>query len=178
MPKTRQQKEESVAQLSDQLSRMKAVVFAKYDGLTVNEVNELRQTLRKENVDYTVAKKTLLRLATKQANLDPQWIDALEGSVALAFGYEDEVLAAKLLSAFSKKHPAIQLAGGVVQGRLLSGVEVVALSKLPSREQLLGQVVGSINAPVSGFVSVLAGNLRGLINVLQAYQEKQPAHAG
>ena len=98
-----------------------------------------------------------------------------EGGVAAVFGFEDEVAPAQLIAAFAKKHDIVSIYGGMLEGNFIDSNKVKELAKLPSKQQLLGQLVGTINAPVSGFVNVLAGNLRGLVTVLNAIKDKNPA---
>lgn len=174
MAKSKQSKNDTLASLADKLSRMKALVFTHYQGLTVKQVTELRKQLRTESVDLLVAKKTLLRKALAGAGLDPNTVDQLPGDVAVAFGYADEVGPAKLLNTYGLKHPQIELLAGVVNGRTLSGPEVQVLAKLPSRQELLTKTVWVIKGPMTGLVNVMAGNLRGLITVLGAIKDRQP----
>lgn len=178
MPKNRQEKEQSVTAVAEKLATMKAVVFANYDGLTVNENTELRRMLRTESIDLIMAKKTLLRRALEVSHLDPAIVDTLDGGIALAFGYADEVLPAKLLQKYTQAHPAIKLVGGIVDGAFFPAEQIIALAKLPGREELIAKTIWTIKGPLTGLVNVMAGNLRGLVNVLQALKDKQPATAG
>ncbi len=172
MPKTRSEKEVVVTKLSDDLKRMKAAVFANYEGLTVPKIEDLRRELKKEGVDYAVVKKTLLGIALKNAGIaiDPQNIS---GNFATIVSYEDEVAPARILAAFAKKNEALKLVAGILEGNLIDGKAVMALAKLPTKTELLGRLVGTLNAPVSGFVNVLAGNLKNFVYVLNAIKEKQ-----
>lgn len=174
MPKNKEQKRDILNGLKDRIGRAKSVVFAQYDALTVKENEELRKELKKENSEYLVAKKTLMDIAFKDSgieNLDPK---AMEGKVAAIFGYEDEVAPAKIVDNFKKNHEdKITFAGGILENKYLSAAEVDALAKLPSKQELYAKIVGSINAPVSGFVNALAGNLRNLVYVLKAIEEKK-----
>src|SRR3989344_168044 len=171
MSKTRKQKEETVASLKDKLSRMRSVIFANYEGLPVKDIEALRRELKAAGIDYTVAKKTLLGLAAKAAGMDlnPKEI---EGNFAAAISYEDEVAGAKILVKFKKDHDALKIVGGVLQGKLINASMANALSKIPSKKELLGSLVGTLNAPVTGFVNVLVGNLRGLLTVMNAIKDK------
>lgn len=175
MPKTRVQKESELTNLVAKLREMKAVVFASYAGLSVKDTTDLRRQLRDQQVDLLVAKKTLFRRALKDADLDPAIVDHISGAVSMAFGYTDEVLPAKLLKKFSTDHKAVELVGGIVQGQYIAGPAVMALAKLPSREELIAKTVWTIKAPLTGLVQVLNGNLRGLITILSAIKDKQPA---
>lgn len=172
MAKTRQEKEISLRALVDQLKSAKAVVFANFQGLKVKESEELRALCRKENITYMASKKTLAALALKEAGFN---VDAgtFEGGVSIACGTTDEVAPAQIVANFAKKHEAVRIFGGVLEGAFISADKVNALAKLPGKQQLLGQLVGTLNAPISGFVNVLAGNLRGLVNVLNAVKEQK-----
>lgn len=172
---TREAKEQAVAQLSTELGRIKLAVMTDYRGLTVREVEELRATLREQGMTYRVTKNTLLRLAARQTealkDLEPT---AFTGPMALALGFDDEVAPARVIFQYAKTHKALEIVGAITSdGQLLSGPEVKALAQLPTREQLLGQVVGTIAAPLTGFVGVMAGNVRSIINILNALQEKR-----
>jgi large subunit ribosomal protein L10 len=174
MPKTREQKRDILEILKEKISRSKSVVFTKFDKLEAKEGEELRRELKKENSEYYVAKKTLMKLAFKESgieNLNPRDFD---GRVAAVFGYEDEVAPAKIIAKFQKTHAEkIDFVAGILENKLLSGVEVTELSKLPSKQELYAKIVGSINAPISGFVNAMAGNLKNLVYVLKAIEEKK-----
>ena len=119
-----------------------------------------------------VVEKTLLKRALKEAGVDID-TDAFGGSVLTSVGLRDEVAPAKILSEFKKDREGIQFLGGILEGRLMDAASVTRLSKLPSKKELLDKVVGSLNAPASGFVNVLAGNLRGLVYTLNAIKESK-----
>jgi large subunit ribosomal protein L10 len=170
---TREAKEQAVAKLSDELGRIKLAVMTDYRGLSVPEIEELRANLRQEGMTYRVSKNTLLRLATKSnpafAKIDPS---TFSGPMALAMGFDDEVAPARVIFQYAKAHDALEIVGAMTgEGQLLSAAEVKALATLPTREQLIAQVVGTIAAPLTGFVGVMAGNVRSIINVLNALSE-------
>jgi len=173
MAKSRQQKEETVKSLSEKLGRIKGAVFTNFDGLNVNESNELRNLLRENQIDYTVAKKTLLKLAFKKASLDGIDVKKIAGAMGLALGYEDEIAAAKTLSTFAAKHPTLKLIGGIYNGSLIDAAEVKALALLPGKDDLRAKLVWLFNYPRSGWVNVLAGNLKSLVYALQAIKDKK-----
>ena len=173
MPKTRQQKEQSVSVLKDKVEAAKSLVFAYYRGLKVKEVEDLRKQCRAEDVEYLVAKKTLLDLAFKDANIEGVSVDSFDKPVATIFGYGDEVAPARIVQKFAKSHESLEVAGGVLEGKFVDSAKVIALSQLPSRDELLAKVVGSINAPVSGFVNVLSGTLRSFVYALNAIKESK-----
>jgi large subunit ribosomal protein L10 len=167
MPKTRAQKSEIVDELSDKIGRMKSVVFTSISGYTMDDANALRKKGRDVGVEVMIAKKTLLNRALEKNGftIAPE---ALEGSILTTIGFDDEVVAAKLMAEFAKDRETIQIVGGILEGKFVGTDAIKQLSKLPSREVLLAKLVGSLQAPISGFVNVLAGNLRSLVYVLNA----------
>ena len=174
MPKSKTQKMETLEALNKKITASKSVVFASFNGLPVKENEALRKELKQQSSEYYVAKKTLLELAFKKANFESLNLRKLTGQIAVIFGFGDEVAPAKLVAKYKKSSDGkLDFAGGILERKFLSIDEVTALSALPSKEELYGRLVGSINAPVSGFVNVLAGNLRGLVNVFKAISEKQ-----
>lgn len=170
MPKTREQKEKAMQTLVETMKQSKSVVFANFQGLKVSESEELRRLCRKEGVEYLAVKKTLVSKALKDAGIEAN-PKSFNGAVSVVFGISDEVAPAQILAKFAKTHEAVKLFGGILEGAFIDAAKVTSLSKLPSKQQLLGQLVGTLNAPVSGFVNVLAGNLRGLVTALNAIKD-------
>jgi len=173
MAKTKQQKEEIIKILTEDLKKAKSLVFVNFDGLKVKEVEELRKKCRAENIGYLVAKKTLMKKAFKDAGLEGVDPKSFEKEVATVFGYDDEVAPARIIQNFSKGHEALQAIGGILEGKFVAKDKIIELAKLPSRDELLAKVVGSIQAPVTGFVNVLSGNLRNLVYVLNAIKDNK-----
>ncbi|MCK5211337.1 50S ribosomal protein L10 [Candidatus Parcubacteria bacterium] len=174
MAKTKAQKVVIFNDLKEKLDQSKSVVFTSFNSLTVSDNNELRQKLREQDSEYLVVKKTLLRLALDKIGLKDVDIKQFKGKIAAVFGYVDEVAPARAVADFQKEHKGtLDFVGGILENKLISAEEVEKLSQLPSKNELYAKLVGSINAPVSGFVNVLAGNLRGLVNVLKAVQESK-----
>jgi large subunit ribosomal protein L10 len=172
---SRNAKEQAVETLTGELGRIKLAVMTDYRGLTVSEVEDLRTTLRKEGITYRVTKNTLLRLATagndQLSGIDPT---SFKGPMALAMGFDDEVAPARVIFQYAKTHDALEIVGAITgDGQVLSPAQVKALATLPTREQLIAQVVGTIAAPLTGFVGVMSGNVRSIINLLNALQEKR-----
>jgi large subunit ribosomal protein L10 len=170
---TRDRKEATVEALQAQLAELKLVVLTDYRGLSVPEITELRAKLRDEDISYTVTKNTLLRIAAKQtpnlAEVDPT---TFTGPMALALSTTDEVAPARVVFQYAKEHEALEIVGAITgEGRVLSPAEVKALATLPTREQLLGQVVGTIAAPLTGLVGVMNANVRGIVTVLNAIKQ-------
>ena len=170
MAKTRQEKEQQVQMLASQVKSAKSAVFANFQGLKVSESEELRGQCREAGVDYVASKKTLVKRALSEAGHDVD-TKAFEGGVAAVFGNEDEVAPAQIIAKFAKDHEVVKIFGGILEGNFIDATKVTELSKLPSKQELYAKLVGTINAPVSGFVNVLSGNLRGLLNTLNAIKE-------
>ncbi|EKD32756.1 MAG: hypothetical protein ACD_76C00152G0001 [uncultured bacterium] len=173
MPKTRQQKEEAVSELEQKLGRAKSAAFATISGFTMKDADELRLKASEQGAEVGVAKKNLLEIAARNSKVQGFDANALEGSILAVFGYEDEITPAKLIAGFAKKRDSAKIIAGIMNGEFIGKDAVIQLSKLPSKEELYAKVVGSLNAPVSGFVNVLRGNLRGLVCALQAIQNNK-----
>ncbi len=175
MPKNKIQKQEILRNLSEKFKKSKSVVFAGFNALSVKDNEKLRDQLRVEHSEYYVAKKTLMNIAFKDQMNDLNVRD-MDGKLAAIFSYEDEVAAAKILGNFRKdkdKEARVFFLGGILENKLLTKTEVEALSQIPSRQELYGRLVGTMNAPISGFVNALAGNLKNLVYVLKAIEEKK-----
>ena len=136
-----------VSDISAKLGRSKSTIVADYRGLTVAEITDLRKSLREAGVDFRVVKNTLASRAAAESNVSE--LDAyLKGPTAIAFGYEDPVTPAKLLNVFAAAHKALEIKGGLVEGRLVDASGVEELAKLPSREGMLSMLLGVLQAPV------------------------------
>ncbi len=172
MAKTKAQKQAAAQALAQNLKDAKAAVFANFQGLTVQETEALRAECRENNIVLTATKKTILKHALKDVGLDVD-TKAFEGGVAAAFGTDDEVAPAQTIAKFAKDHEVVTLFGGILEGAFIDAAKVRELSKLPSKQELYAKLVGSLNAPVSGFVNVLSGNLRNFVGVLNAIKEQK-----
>lgn len=169
---TKDQKKNIIKDLAEKIKNSKSVVFSDFKGLKVKDMTELRRELRKEGTDMKVVKKTLMNLALKDAGVELD-TNKFEGQIAVAVSEKDEVMAAKIIAKFAKANENIKIVGGILGTKALAKEEVMALAKLPTKEELLAKLVGTINAPVSGFVNVLAGNIRSLVTVLKAVADKK-----
>jgi large subunit ribosomal protein L10 len=174
MPKTKLQKEGMLTALTDRLGRSQGVVLVGTSGIKVDEIEQIRDTLFTHGLQFQVAKNSLLKLALEENKMSVP-AELLDQPLGLVYSYADPVAAAALTVPFKKEIEKLQVLGGLVGNEFMSADQVVALSKLPSREQLLGQLVGTLQAPISGFVNVLAGNIRGLVTVLGAIRDTKAA---
>ncbi|MFH1129564.1 MAG: 50S ribosomal protein L10 [Patescibacteria group bacterium] len=168
---TKKQKQEIVEELADKIKRQKSLIFTDAKGVKVKDIQIIRKELRKLEGEYRVAKKTLMKLALKKEGKEMD-LSEFSGSLASSFGYGDPISLIKVLTKLAKTNDKFKILGGMVEGRVLSALEIKELSKIPSREILLAKLVGSIKSPISGFANVLQGNLRNLIGVLSAISNK------
>lgn len=170
MALSKQKKAEVVSQVSQLLEQSKMTVFAKYAGTSVKSMQQLRTDSRSNGTVVKVVKNRLFKQAIADNNkLKDLDVSGLHGQLLYAFNAEDEVAPAQNLAVFAKLEPQIEFVGGINgEGQLLSADDIKALASLPAKQQLRAQLVGTINAPISGFVNVLAGNVRGVLNVLNS----------
>ncbi|MPQ27161.1 50S ribosomal protein L10 [Bacillus paralicheniformis] len=136
-----------VEEITSKLKESKSTIIVDYRGLNVAEVTELRKQLREADVEFKVYKNTMTRRAVEQAELDGL-NDFLTGPNAIAFSTEDVVAPAKVLNEFAKKHEALEIKAGVIEGKVSTVEEVKALAELPSREGLLSMLLSVLQAPV------------------------------
>lgn len=167
---TRDKKNTLVSDMSEVLAASKMTVFAQYQGLSVAEVQQLRASAREAGVTIKVIKNRLVRVAMASndtyKNTDTS---ALTGQLLYAISADDEVAPAQVLNAFAKTHPALQFAGAFSgEGTLLSADEVKALAGLPSKSQLIAQVVAQLLSPVHDVTNALSGNLHALLDGVEA----------
>ena len=176
MSKNQELKKEIVSELADKFNRAQSAVLVNYRGLNVEEVTEFRALARKANVDYKIYKNTMMRFAAKETGLEGL-VEYLAGPSGIAFSYDDPVAAAKVVSDFAKTHKKMEIKAGMVDGKVLDQQGVNDLAELPSREVLVAKVLGGLNAPITGFVNVLNGNIRGLAIALNQIKEQKEATA-
>ena len=171
MPISKEKKNELVADLTELLSSAKTTVYAKYQGLTVAELQELRKLAREAGVKIKVVKNRLVKVALGQIAVYKD-VDTtgLTGQLLYATSSEDEVAPAKVLANFAKTHEALNLLGGFSDlGATLSEDEVKALAAMPSKNELIAQVVAQLLSPVTDTVSGLSGGISGILSGLEAH---------
>ncbi|NLM07235.1 MAG: 50S ribosomal protein L10 [Tissierellia bacterium] len=163
-------KKENVEEIKEKIQKAQTIVLMDYRGLNVEEVTELRTQYRKEGVDYKVYKNTMMRFAFKDLGLE-DFNEYLTGPNAVAFGYDDVAKVAKVSSDFAKKNDKLEIKAGIIEGKIASKAEIDQLASLPSKEVLLTQLLGGLNAPIQGFVNVINGPIRGLAIALNQIAE-------
>lgn len=166
-----------VEEMKEKMQSAQGAVFVGFTGLTVADVTKLRRKFREGGVDYKVIKNTLTRIAADELGYNAL-DEVLEGPTAIAYSTEDAVAPAKILKEFIKetKTEALSVKAGIVDGQVIDAAAVDALASLPSREELLAKLVGSMQAPISGFVNVLQGNIRNMVYVLDAVRALSLIH--
>jgi len=168
----RPEKQQEVERLKDSFSKAKSAIVADYRGLTVSEMNDVRGRLREADVELRVTKNTLARIAIKGTESEPL-IESLVGPTAIAFSYDDPVAGARILKKLSEQYAKLGLKGGILGDKFLAEADIVALSKLPTKDILLAQLLSVLNGPMTGFVNVLSGNTRKLVQVLAAIRDQK-----
>jgi large subunit ribosomal protein L10 len=162
-----QQKIETVRTLADKLRRSQLALVADYRGLTVAEISDLRKRLRESGAELTVAKNTLVSLAAKETGKEAL-APLLAGPTALALAYDDVSKTAKAINEFNKGPKKLVVRGGVLGSAALGAGALDQVANLPTRQEVLAQIVGGVAAPVAGVVGVLNAAISNVLYVLQA----------
>ncbi len=165
-------KRATVTELRDDLAGSTVLITTEYRGLKVREIGEIRRALRKKNVTYRVVKNRLMRIAAEQQG-NTGVAPLLRGPSAVAFGSGDEASVARTVIDTVRPYKLVKVTGAVVGGRALDAEGVQKLATLPSREVLLAQLAGALNAPATQLAGLLAANLRNLGSVLAQVQEQK-----
>ncbi|MER3455524.1 MAG: 50S ribosomal protein L10 [candidate division GAL15 bacterium] len=166
------EKVEEVKRLKDRLSRARAVVLTDFRGLSVPEMEALRQALRKEGAEYRVVKNTLLGIAASELGL--QGLEPfLEGPTAIAVGYDDPTTPARVVHEFIRQYRKLEVKGGLAEGRVLDPAGVRALAELPGRDQLVAKLMGGLQGPLYGLLGVLTALQRKLVYALDQVRQKR-----
>lgn len=168
------QKKALVEELRGSFQKAAILILTDYQGMTVEQVNDLRRKLKEIDIEYRVVKNTLLRMASQETDMAPVG-DYCKGPTAVALGYGDPVAVAKVLTEFAKGNEKLNVKAGVMGGKLLDRDKIIALSKLPSREELLAKLLGTMNAVPTSFVRVLNGIPAKLVYALSAIKDQKEA---
>ncbi len=170
----RSEKAAIIEQIRSRAASASIAVVTDFKGMSVEELTRLRVTLRNSGGEYHVVKNTLARIAlsdTEHASIK----DDFKDNCAIALGFDDPVAVAKALSDFAKTSKLLEIRHGSLEGKNMSAAQVEALASLPSKEQLLAQVLGTMNAVPTNFVSLMANMIRPLLYALKAIEEKKAA---
>lgn len=172
MALTKDQKIAQVKQIKEKFKDSSLIIFTDYCGLSVSDLTNLRSQLRAVNSDFTVYKNRLAQLALTDLNI-PETNEILSGPTGFISTGDDPCATAKVVSKYIKEQESVTVKGGVFESKLVTDKTVAQLASLPSRDELVAKVVGSIKAPISNFVMNLSGPLRGLVYTLKAIQDKK-----
>ncbi len=165
MALTKVQKQKIIEGLREKIVKQKIMIFVDFTGLKVKDLSNLRKKLRAENSELRVVKKTLAGIVFKSLKLDLK-PKKMSGQIGIVFGYKDIISPAKIIYQFSQENPNLKILDGFFEEKTRKTEEIIILAQIPSKEELLTKLVGSIKAPILNFVNVLQGNIKGLIYVL------------
>lgn len=165
-------KQEKIEDIRKTAQKAKVAIVSDYRGLTVEEITDLRRKLQAEKGDYVVLKNTLAKIAFKDTVLEGVE-EYLKGPTAIAFGFEDQVSPAKVLTKFIKDKKKTEIRGGILDGKLLNPDEVKDLSNLPSKEELYAKILGSLNSPASGIVYSINAVMSSLVRAIDEVRKQK-----
>ncbi|MFM1539009.1 50S ribosomal protein L10 [Helcococcus bovis] len=169
-------KQQVVSEIKDAIQNSKSVVVVEYRGLNVEQVSDLRNKYRAEGVSYKVYKNTMVKIALEELGYEG-FEEYLAGPNGFVFSNEDMVAGPRITVNFAKENEKLVVKAGLLDGKVVDAEDVKALAKLPTREVLVAQVLGGLNAPIAGFANVLQGTLRQVVYALNAVKEKQEQNA-
>ena len=167
-------KNEKVEHFKKQFENAKVAVVTDYRGYSVEEITDLRRKLQKSDADYTVTKNTLCKLASKGTSFE-SIEELMSGPTAIAFGFGDEVSAAKVVANFIKENKKGEIKGAVLDGKVLSADEAKKLALLPSKEELYAKMLGCINSPASGIANSVNAVMSSLVRAVAAVRDQKQA---
>ena len=170
MALTKAQKQKILDELKEKIAGQKAMIFVDFAGLKVKEFSNLRKKLKAVGDEIKVAKKTLLGLVLKKTGIEFE-TKRLKGEIALVFGYKDEISPAKIVYQFAETNPNLKILGGFLENQFREAQDFITLAQLPTKEELLTRLVRNASAPISNFINVLQGNIKGLIYALSAIKK-------
>lgn len=169
-----QVKIEAVKELQDKFNRAKLAIFADYRGLTVGEINELRNRLKAEQIEFRVIKNTLARLAVEETSFS-EAAPFFEGPTSVALSYDEALEPVKILVDYARSNKVFELKGGVLEGRTFNVDGVRRLAELPTLDVLQAQLLSAFQGSSVQLVGVLQGVLQNFIGTLRSYAETKPS---
>ncbi len=167
-------KEDKVALIKEKIDKAQVAIVTEYKGMTVEEITKLRRALQKDGGDYMVTKNTLAKIAIKGTPYEVL-AEKLQGPIAIAFGFEDQVAPAKALSQFIKETKKGEIIAAAMDGRLMSADEAKALATLPSKEEIYAKMLGCINSPASGIANSVNAVMSSLVRAIAAVRDQKAA---
>jgi len=156
-----------VKEIEEKFEGTKTIIITNFKGVKVDEINNLRKRLKKENTAFKVYKNRLAMIAFKEKEVEG--IESLlEGPSAFAFGYDDPITTAKVLYEFSKSNENFKIKGGLFEGKIINGKDVVKIAKIPPKDVLLASLVGSLSSSITGLVFILKGMMTNFVYTLES----------
>lgn len=172
---TRKKKEEIVAELTEKLKGATGIYLINYERMNVEETNNFRNELRQQDVYYSVAKNTLLKRALETAEGVEFPDDAFKGASGMVLCYEDPTVPSKIIEKFFKKSERPSLKGASLDGQMFDGTQLKTIASLPSKEDMMAGIVGSLSAPASGIVGSISSLIRDIASMVEEVAKKQNA---
>ncbi len=173
----RNEKEQVVAQVAELMSNSTSLFFTDFTGMTVAESDELRREFQKNGVKYQVVKNALIKKAMQTFSTDEASYKYFIGQTAIAFGVDDPVAPAKVLKKFFDKTRKPATKAFVVEKQVFDGKRLAEFASMPSKPEMIGAILGSLQSPIAGIVGSIAAVMRDLVSVLDAVEKKLPAQA-
>lgn len=167
-------KSEKIETIKAKAQKAQVAIITEYKGYSVEEITALRRSIQQNGGDYMVTKNTLAKIAFKGTDFEVL-IDSLTGPIAIAFGFEDQVSPAKAVAKFIKDTKKGAILGGALDGKLLSVKEAEALAKMPSKEELIAKLLGSVNSPASGIANSINAVMSQLTRTMAAVRDSKAA---
>ncbi|UCH80362.1 MAG: 50S ribosomal protein L10 [Nitrospiraceae bacterium] len=168
----RTEKAQVVSELQKKFESAKGIVFTDYRGLNVEEITELRNSLRESALEYRVVKNTLARIAAEGTPVD-QAKDILSGPIGIAVGFDDPVLVVKKVLEFNKSNDKLEVRGGIVEGNVYALNDLLSISKLPPKEIQLSMLAGVMKAPATKLAGLLSATLTRFAYAMEALKDKK-----
>ena len=163
-----------VEKSTDRLKEASGIYFASYTGMSVNQATEFRKLCRETNVNYSITKNTLIKIAAKNAGYKDQFNDLIRGQIAIATSIEDPVAPARIIKEFNKKNNDIlKVVGVFVEGNLYDSDKYKVLAELPTREELITQFASILNQPMTKLAGVLSATMTKLASTLTSLKEQK-----
>ena len=170
--KPKEKKKDEIFELQHTFQESKGIIVAGYKGLNVSEMNNLRVSLREDNLRFRVVKNTLARKASENTPIEKA-VDLFNGPVGIAIAKNDPVVLSKKILDFSKNNDKLVIMGGIIEGKRYSAIDLKVVSELPSREVLLSMLVGTIQSPLSTFASLMQATIRQFLYALEGLKSKK-----
>jgi large subunit ribosomal protein L10 len=168
-------KEKAIAELHEKIGKAKSLLLTDFSGMNVEQMHELRTQLRKSSIEYKVVKNSLARISVEQLGMQ-EVVNFLDGPTAIALGMDDPLAPAKIITEYVKKNAKLKIKAYILEGKAYEGEQIEKIAKLPPREVLIAQLLGTMSAPISNVIFSLQNLLQKtvyVINEIKAKKEQQ-----